>query len=440
MKIVYLAAGAADMYCGSCLHDNRLAAALIAAGEDVLLVPLYTPLRTDEENVSTQQLFFGGVNVALQQKSSLFQHTPWWFDRILDRPGLLSRLGQLGTRPEHLGNLTVSMLQGERGRQRKELKKLIDWLLTCARPQLIHLSNSLLSGLARRLRDQIGVPVVCTLSGEDLFLEKLAPPYKEQAISLLRERCQDIDAFVALNHYYADFMSEYLAVERRRIHVIRPGLHLDGYGTRNARCQPTDPVTIGYLARICPEKGPHLLAEAFALLRQESDMPQQKLTFAGTLGRQDRSYWKTIERRLQSEGLAGCYEYVGELTRDEKISYLQTLDLFCLPTTYCESKGIPALEALAHGVPVILPSHGSFPEIIQLTDGGILCKPDDPRSLADAILQFVRDPQRARQHGWLGQKAVHKHFHEARMAQKTRQLYASLTGQVLPAIKPTSTS
>src|SRR3990172_11497725 len=132
MKIAYIAAGAAGMYCGSCLHDNTLAAALLELGEDVILVPTYTPLRTDEPDVSIRRVFFGGINVYLQQNSALFRHTPWWLDRLLDHPGLLDRLSQRGVniQPSELGAMTVSMLRGEAGRQRKEIKKLIHSLLT----------------------------------------------------------------------------------------------------------------------------------------------------------------------------------------------------------------------------------------------------------------------------------------------------------------------
>jgi len=89
MRITYLTAGAAGMYCGTCLQDNTLAAALRARGCDVLLVPLYTPIRTDETDVSLDRVFYGGINVYLQQKSALFRHTPWLFDRLLDLPALL---------------------------------------------------------------------------------------------------------------------------------------------------------------------------------------------------------------------------------------------------------------------------------------------------------------------------------------------------------------
>src|SRR3972149_3165394 len=117
MKIVYLAAGAAEMYCGSCLHDNTLAAALLELGHDVLLMPTYTPIRTDERDVSQKRLFFGGINVYLQQKSALFRHTPWWLDRVLDRPGLIKLATKLGPGVDaaRLGDLTVSMLEGAHG-------------------------------------------------------------------------------------------------------------------------------------------------------------------------------------------------------------------------------------------------------------------------------------------------------------------------------------
>ena len=158
MRIAYITAGAAGMYCGSCLHDNTLAAALLELGEDVVLVPTYTPLRTDEANVSIERIFFGGINVYLQQRSSLFRYTPWWLDRLLDRPALLDRLSRRAASvdPTQLGDLTVSMLRGEAGHQRKELEKLVHWLVHEIRPEMVHLSNSMQIGMARMLRDRGG--------------------------------------------------------------------------------------------------------------------------------------------------------------------------------------------------------------------------------------------------------------------------------------------
>jgi glycosyltransferase involved in cell wall biosynthesis len=427
MRIAYITAGAAGMYCGSCLHDNTLAAALLELGEDVVLVPTYTPLRTDEANVSIERIFFGGINVYLQQRSAIFRRTPWWFDRLLDHPALLDRLSRRAgsVDPTQLGEMTVSMLRGEAGYQRKELEKLVRWLVTDIKPEIVHLSNSMQAGMARMIRQRSGPPVVCQLSGEDLFLEKLPPPHYDRARALLRERAADIDAFVAINRYYADFMADYLAIDRAKVHVIPHGLRLDGHGTRQQKTAG-EPRCIGFLARICADKGLHLLVEACEQLVSRSDLPPFVLRAAGYLGESDRPYLEGIETRAAAPPLAGRFRYLGELNRAEKIAFLQSLDVLSVPTVYRESKGLPALEAMANAVPVVLPDHGSFTEMIADTGGGLLHRPHDPIDLAEKLADLLRDPQRAAQLGLSGQQAVRDRYHAAAMARQTLDLYRQL--------------
>jgi glycosyltransferase involved in cell wall biosynthesis len=427
MRIAYITAGAAGMYCGSCLHDNTLAAALLELGEDVLLVPTYTPLRTDEPDVSIDRIFFGGINVYLQEKLPLFRHTPWWFDRLLDNPGLLERLSRRASSvdPSQLGAMTVSMLRGEAGNQRKEIEKLVHWLITDVKPDIVHLSNSMQIGMARLIRQRCGPPVVCQLSGEDIFLEKLPQPYYDEARAHLRERAGDVDAFVALNNYYADFMADYLSVDRAKVHVIPHGLKLDGHGTRVQK-PPGEPRVIGYLARICKDKGLHLLVEACEQLAKRPHVPPFVVRAAGYLGGGDRPYLAAIDSRVAAGPLAGRFQYTGELTRAEKIAVLQSLDVFSTPTVYRESKGLPAIEALANAVPVVLPNHGSFPELVADTGGGVLHRAHDAADLAERLYEVLRDPDRATQLGVAGQRAVHDRYHAAAMARRTRELYAKL--------------
>jgi glycosyltransferase involved in cell wall biosynthesis len=429
MRIVYLASGAGSMYCGSCLQSNTLVAALRRAGEDALMVPVYTPVRTDEENVGIRRMAFGGLNVYLQQKSALFRHTPRFVDKLLDHPGLLCWLGgrSSSTRPESLGALTVSMLQGEEGRQQKELAKLVGWLKREVPPDMVHLSNVLLVGMARELHRQLDVPVVCTLSGEDIFLENLPQPHYSAARRLLRERSAELAALVAMNGYYADFMAEYLNVDREKIHVIPPGLNLDGHGTGPERAVPArDVVTIGYLARICPEKGLHLLAEAFELLSEDGDLPRMRLLTAGYLGKRDKPYLEEIQSRLTARRLADRFKYLGELDRAGKIAFLRSLDIMSVPTVYRESKGISVLEAWANGVPVVLPDHGAFPELVKDTGGGLLCRPNDAKSLADCLKQIILAEDQGRQHGRRGQAAVRDRYHADLMARRTVELYKAV--------------
>jgi glycosyltransferase involved in cell wall biosynthesis len=457
MRIAYITAGAAGMYCGSCLHDNTLAAALLELGEDVILVPMYTPLRTDEPDVSIRRVFFGGINVYLQEKLPLFRHTPWWMDRFLDHPALLNSLsGRAGSvDPAKLGDLTVSMLRGEAGNQRKEVEKLVHWLLTDIKPDVVHLSNSMQLGMVRMIRERGGPPVVCQLSGEDLFLEKLPPPHYDRARELLRERAEEVDAFVAINRYYADFMANYLNVDRSRIHVIPHGLNLEGHRQPPVTTSGSLPVTtsgslplagraregespnvsndapriIGFLARICEDKGLHLLVDACEQLAQRTDLPPFELHAAGYLGEGDRPYLEKLQSRANAGPLAGRFKYVGELDRAEKIAFLQSLDIFSTPTVYRESKGLPALEAMANAVPVVLPDHGSFTEMVADTGGGLLHRPLDPADLAERIAELLRDPARATQLGLNGQFAIHDRYHAAAMARQTLELYRQLAAK-----------
>jgi glycosyltransferase involved in cell wall biosynthesis len=317
------------------------------------------------------------------------------------------------------------MLRGEVGNQRKELEKLVHWLVTDVKPDVVHLSNSMQIGMARMLRARSGPPVVCQLSGEDLFLEKLSPPHYEQARTLLRERAADVDAFVAINRYYADFMADYLAVDREKVHVIPHGLRLDGHGTRTDR-PPNEPRVIGYLARICHDKGLHLLVEACEQLSTRNDIRPFVVRAAGYLGEGDKPYLAAIESRVAGGPLAGRFLYVGELNRDEKIAFLQSLDVFSTPTVYRESKGLPALEAMANAVPVVLPDHGSFSEMVADTSGGLLHRPHDPTDLANRIAELLRDPDRAQQYGSAGQQVIRDRYHAAAMAAKTIDLYRHL--------------
>src|SRR6516164_4204376 len=282
MRIVYITAGAGGMFCGSCLRDNTLVATLIAQGHDALLVPTYTPIRTDEPDVSQKRIFFGGVNVFLEQHVPLFRHTPRAIDRLFNSRRLLRWAGRFAakTRAEDIGDLTVSVLKGEHGYQAKEVTKLVDWLESEIRPEIVNLPNVLLSGLVHELKRRLKVPVLATLQGDDVFLEALPEAPKRQALQLIRDHCREIDGFIATSAYYADFMADYFAIPRQRIHVVHPGLNLRGHGGPRPPAAGR-PFTVGYFARICPEKGLHVLVEAFRLFRQTPGTEATRLHVSG---------------------------------------------------------------------------------------------------------------------------------------------------------------
>jgi glycosyltransferase involved in cell wall biosynthesis len=425
MRIAYITAGAAGMICGSCLHDNTLVAELIAQGHDALLIPTYTPITTDEKDVSQRRVFFGGINVYLQQKVPLFRRTPWLLDRLFDFPGLLRWVSRFAvkTRAEELGDLAVSMLRGEHGYQRKEIEKLAAWLRDDVRPQILTLTNVLLSGMVPRLKERLRVPVLAALQGDDIFLESLPPQDRAEALRLIAEHCRDIDGFLATSRYYADFMAGYLGIPRDKIHVVLPGLNLKGHGGAAGVERNGPPLTVGYFARICPEKGLHLLARAFRLLCREPGLPPCRLRVSGWLGENNRPYVEEVIRGLRSVGLGDRVEHVECPDHAAKVRFFQSLDVLSVPTVYREPKGLYVLEAWANGVPVVQPRHGSFPELIEATGAGVLVNPDDPEDLARALGELLRDPPRLRELGRRGRQGVATHFTAERMARETVEIY-----------------
>jgi glycosyltransferase involved in cell wall biosynthesis len=424
MKIAYVAAGAAGMYCGSCIHDNTLAGALIRQGQDVTLIPTYTPIRTEDPYVGHESVFYGAINVYLQEKFSLFRRTPRIVDWILDRPPLLNWVSRFAstTSAQDLGTLTVSMLQGELGNQRKELEKLIAWLQAEIQPDLVQLTNSMFLGLAREIRQSLGVPVLCSLQGEEIFLDDLVEPYKTQARSLLRERASEIDGFVAPSHTYAEFMSEYLGVTRQKIHVVPLGLKLEGHGGPKKR-RNEGPVTIGYLARICPEKGLHQLVEAFDLLVHRMGKENLRLEIAGYLGARDRAYLEEIVARIVRSEWSDRFKNRGEVNRSQKLEFLNSLDILSVPTTYKDPKGLFILEALANEVCVVQPAHGSFPEIIEATGGGRLVEPDSVEALADGLQLMVENRAERERMAKMGKQAVFEKFSDEALAGNALGVY-----------------
>ena len=429
MRILSFTGGAGPMYCGSCLRDNALASALIARGHDVVLTPVYTPTRTDERNVSQHHVVFGGISVFLEQHSSFFRHTPRLLDRLWDAEWVLRLASkrQIKVDPKSLGDLTVSMLRGEDGFQRKEIGKLLDWLRTEPRFDVINLPYPLLIGLAAPLKRALGVPICCTLQGEDLFLDGLGAPWRQQSLDLIRAASEHVDAFLPVSRYYLEYMPGYLGIPREKMRLVPLGINLDGYSPRPQARQ--EPFTIGYLARIAPEKGLHVLADAYRRLRTRPGLGASRFVAAGYLAAEHRGYFDGIVRDLKAWGIDSQFEYRGEVDRTQKIEFLRSLDVFSVPATYEEPKGLFLLEAMASGVPVVQPRRGAFPEVVEKTGGGIIVDADNPEALADVFLELWRDPARATAVGLAGADGVRKHYSVDCMAETAERLYAELAGR-----------
>lgn len=428
MRILSLTGGAGSMYCGSCLRDNALAAELLRRGHDVVLTPVYTPTRTDEANVSGDHVFFGGISVFLEQHLALFRHTPRFLDKLWDSSWALRMATKRSIKVDakSLGEMTVSMLKGTGGFQAKEIEKLLEWLRTEERFDVINLPYSLLLGLAEPLKRELKAPICCTLQGDDLFLDQLGEPHRTESMEMIRALSRHVDAFLAVSQYYADYVPGYFGLPASQIRLARLGINTGDFSTRGTR--PDGPFTIGYFARVAPEKGLHVLAEAYTRFRQRPGSEGSRLLAGGYLPAEHAPYLNDSRAILAAAGLDGEFEYRGELDRAAKVAFFHELDLLSVPTTYQEPKGLFLMEALASGVPAVQPRRGAFPEILENTGGGLIVNADDPEALADGILALKRDPARAASLGAAGARGVREHYTVARMADQVEAVYREVAG------------
>jgi glycosyltransferase involved in cell wall biosynthesis len=453
MNLIQLTPGTGGMYCGNCFRDNALVAELRKLGHEALMVPLYLPLKLDEPDQSAgTPVFFGGINVYLEQKLPLFSGAPKWLRNALSSRSLLARAAghSAKTRAEDVGDILISMLQGEEGRQAREIDELTAWLKTQPHPEVICLSNALLLGMARQLKRQLNTRLVCFLQGEDAYLDSLATAYRDPAWKLLRTKAAEVDLFIVPNQYYAGVMIERLALPTSKVRVVADGIRLEGYlevrqaerGVRSGneeealrpdatRSAPHQ--TLGYFARMCPEKGLHLLVDAFIQLRRRGTLPDLRLKVGGGCGPAEEPFVAGLKQQLAGEGLADAVSFHPNLDRQEKIAFLQSLDVFSVPATYPEAFGMYLVEAQAAGVPVVQPRFTSFPEFVQATGGGVLYEPDQPGALAEALNGLLSNPARSRSLGSAGQRAVHEKFSAEAMAQSLLAALRSLTQTTFPS-------
>ena len=471
MNIVLLTPGTGSYHCGVCMRDNALAKELIRQGHRAVMLPMYLPLTLDEDAASpASPIFFGGVSTFLREKSRIFRAMPRWLDRALSARWLLKLLAGRAAKTggPAVAEMTLSMLRGEEGNQVSEIEMLIEWLRVAfdgAKPDAIWLSTALQAGLARRLRAELGVPVIGFLQGEDTFLDGLGPS-ATQVWTLLAERMRDASVWVAPSRYFAELMAKrlgYTADEAARyIRVVpngvalpdRPAVHIQLCGTgilpvgpagvppalsQASGKMPAGPTagtavpllsTVGYLARFVPGKGIGLLIEAFILLKKR--MPEARLRCAGSMTADDARYVEKLKARLREAGCGDAVEWLPNVSREEKATFFASLDVFSTPATYSEAFGLYVIEAMAAGVPVVQPRASAFPEIIEATGGGVLFDLTEneyasAENLAFALENLLCNPAEARAIGERGSTAVQRDFSMAKLAERLCALTSSFS-------------
>ena len=312
---------------------------------------------------------------------------------------------------------------------RKEFDKLVDWVRGEERPDVINLPNSLLIAMAKPLREAFGAPICCTLQGEELFLDGLTEPYRERAVGLIREHVRYVDRFIAVSEYCARYMGELLRIPAARMAVVPLGIGFDGYDARPVDGGGRTEFRVGYFARIAPEKGLRVLADAYTRFRSRIGQSPARLLAAGYMASNQAPYLKGVQRTLAAAGLEGDFEYRGEVDRSGKLAFMRELDVLSVPATYDEPKGMFLLEAMAAGVPVVQPRRGGFTEIVEKTGGGLLVDPDSADRLADGLYAMWSNAEMRRTLGQRAYAGVREHYSIAQSAQSMLNAYRGVVAR-----------
>ena len=419
MRIVHLTPGTGSFHCGSCLRDNALIKAMRVRKHDAIMVPLYLPLVTDNLAANPEiDIQVGGVSLYLAQKMPWTRHLPRFIHRWLNSPDRLRNASKkMGmTAAATLGEMTLGSLQGKDSTQWSEWQRLIDWLKTQPKPDVISLSNSLLCGLVPALAEEFpGAKIVVSLQGEDSFLDTLPEPYKEQCWDALRAIARKVTLFVSPSQFYADLINKRLGLDGSQMRVVPNGMDLHSFPTADP--DPNFP-TIGYFARMIHGKGLTMVVDAFIALAKKGTVPRLKLRIGGAYTAADEEYVNGLKQKIADAGLTQRVEWLPNVSFNEKVRFFRELSVFSVPATYGEAFGLYVIEAMASGVPVVQPDHGAFPEIIAATKGGVLCKPDDLDSLTSALEDLLIDHNKRDQLANDGIPRVRDEYSATKMAER----------------------
>lgn len=377
--------------------------AMRSLGHDAVTIPLYLPPLMDDTTTDSEiPVFFGGVNVYLQQQLSLFRHTPRWIDKFFDSQSMLKYAAKKAgmTKTSGLGSTTISMLKGDAGRQVKELKRLVDFLANDIRPEIIVLSNALLLGMAGMLKEELGCKIACLLQDEEEFVDTLGPEHTPTAWNLIREAAGDVDVFIAGSRYYAQTMQKKLSVDS--IEVAYNGIDRD----YTPAAAPPSPPTIGFLGHICHARGIDQLIESFIRIKSKPELKDTRLIVIGGSVAEDHDEIQTLKHKLVESSCSDDVEWAEDFDRSDKSRLLPQMNIMCVPDRMPPASAICTIESLLAGVPFLAPDSGVYPELIEMTQGGVSFISQDPDDLDKKLSQLLTSPESTREMGIMGRQVA----------------------------------
>ncbi|MFC2117712.1 glycosyltransferase family 4 protein [Bacteroidota bacterium] len=427
LKIINIVPGfGGTFYCGNCLRDSAFVRALKAIGHDAMTLPVYLPLSSNgKSEIDNLPVFYGAVNIYLKQNFSLLRNMPSWLENFFNSAPILKYAAKKAgsTRASGLEKMTMSMLKGSEGHQKDELQQLIDFLKFNEKPDVVHLSNALLLGMAKKIREELNIPVVCSLQDEDVWIDAMDDPFREQLWQMLGEKAKDVDAFVAVSDYFAGIMKNKMNLPDNKVHVVHIGVDHERY-THNSPNLNT-PV-IGYLSRINKGNGFGLLIDAFIELKTNTKFTNARLKVSGGKTGDDKRFINDQINKLKKKGFHNDIEFVQDFRQEALKEFFNGLTLMSVPVLKGEAFGRYQLEALASGIPLVQPALGAFPEIINETGGGEIYEPNIKNALADKLEFVLSNPEKLEQMSKNGRNAVVTKFNSKVLTEKMVTIYQKL--------------
>jgi glycosyltransferase involved in cell wall biosynthesis len=432
MKIVNIVPGfGGTFYCGNCLRDSGYTKSLIKLGHDAMMLPIYLPLNFNHDvSTSDTPIFYGAVNIYLKQNFKLFKNMPHWLERFFNSGPILRYAAKKAgsTRTDGLEEMTISMLNGKEGKQNIELQELIDFLKVHEKPDVVHLSNALLLGLAKEIREQLQIPVVCSLQDEDVWVDAMKEYYQQKVWSLMAEKANDVDAFIAVSDYYAAEMKQKMKIPDSKMHIVHIGIDTDLY---KYSVPVQNPPAIGYLSRMYEEHGFGILIDAFILLKQNEQFKDVKLKLTGGMTGDDKAFVNKQIKKLKNKGVLKDVEFIDDFCKESLSEFFSKTSILSVPVLKGEAFGTYQLESLACGTPLVQPALGAFPEIIENTGGGAFYSPNTSEALAAKWVEVLSNPEKVKEMSENGRKAVLEYYTNEVLTKKVLAVYEMVTSKEL---------
>ena len=429
MKIAHIIPGSGgSFYCGNCMRDSKYIKALKDLGHQVVKVPLYLPIFDDAHDLDEVPVFYGAVNLYLKQQFPIFRYMPAFIEHALDSKGVLEMAARKAgsTRAKGLEEMTISMLLGEEGNQKEELERLVDWLADVVKPDVIHLSNALLLGLARRIKERMNGGIVCSLQDEDVWVDAMDDHYRQKVWNLMSERGDDVDVFIPVSNYYSTEIHKRMFIPEAKMKAVHIGVDTADYSPKPV--EQKEPV-IGYLSRICEENGLAVLVDAFILLKQNQQFSAVKLKITGGKTGDDLQFIKEQKQKIDKAGLSADVFWVEEFEGEERQKFFDSVRLISVPVLIGEAFGLYMLEAMASGIPMVQPDLGAFPEVIDMSGGGVIYGENTPVLLAKSLGELILDDKKLQELSTAGIAGVKAHFDVHALAKKMVAVYDSVLKQ-----------